>query len=198
MALGERIKQVDERIAARFRRHRSAAVITSLPGIGTLLGAEFLVATGGDMAAFAGPATWPADAGLAPDPVTRGGAPATCTGPDATTACSTGSSTHPPWSASRTAMHPGPSTTASAPKARNTPRPCWPWPAAASTSCGPCSATTSPTSHDPPPARQPARQPDHRITAHSHLTNSLRVLLGRAGARRGPGWPGPPRRVSRR
>jgi transposase len=68
MALGQRIKQVDERIAARFRRHRAAAVITSLPGIGTLLGAEFLVATGGDMAAFAGPGHLAGYAGLAPAP----------------------------------------------------------------------------------------------------------------------------------
>jgi transposase len=68
MALNERVRQADELIAARFRRHRSAAVITSLPGIGPLPGAEFLVATGGDMAAFAGSGHLAGYAGLAPAP----------------------------------------------------------------------------------------------------------------------------------
>lgn len=52
MALDEQVKEVDELIGDRFRRHPSADVITSLPGIGVLLGAEFLVATGGDLDAF--------------------------------------------------------------------------------------------------------------------------------------------------
>ena len=68
MALNERIGQVDERIAGRFRRHPAAAVITSLPGIGVLLGAEFLVATGGDMAAFNSADHLAGYAGLAPAP----------------------------------------------------------------------------------------------------------------------------------
>ena len=55
-------------IADRFRRHRSAAVIASLPGIGPLLGAEFTVATGGDMAAFAGSGHLAGYAALAPAP----------------------------------------------------------------------------------------------------------------------------------
>jgi transposase len=68
MSLGTRIRQIDQRIQDRFRRHRAAAVITSLPGIGTLLGAEFLVATGGDMAAFASADHLAGYAGLAPAP----------------------------------------------------------------------------------------------------------------------------------
>lgn len=68
MTLGARIRQIDLRIQDRFRRHRAAAVITSLPGIGTLLGAEFLVATGGDMAAFASADHLAGYAGLAPAP----------------------------------------------------------------------------------------------------------------------------------
>ena len=68
MTLGARIRQIDQRIQERFRRHRAAGVITSLPGIGTLLGAEFLVATGGDMAAFASPDHLAGYAGLAPAP----------------------------------------------------------------------------------------------------------------------------------
>ena len=68
MALNARIKSIDERIEGRFRRHHTAAVITSMPGIGVLLGAEFLVATGGDMAAFASADHLAGYAGLAPAP----------------------------------------------------------------------------------------------------------------------------------
>jgi transposase len=68
MALEERIRQIDQRIQERFRRHRSAAVITSLPGVGVLLGAEFLVATGGNMKAFASADHLASYAGLAPAP----------------------------------------------------------------------------------------------------------------------------------
>jgi transposase len=68
MSLGERIRQIDQRIQDRFHRHRAAAVITSLPGIGVLLGAEFLVATGGDMNAFASADHLAGYAGLAPAP----------------------------------------------------------------------------------------------------------------------------------
>jgi transposase len=37
--LGERIREIDKLIEDRFRRHRLAQVITSMPGIGPLLGA---------------------------------------------------------------------------------------------------------------------------------------------------------------
>lgn len=52
MALNEKITETDKLIEGRFREHRHAEVITSMPGIGPLLGAEFLAATGGDMDAF--------------------------------------------------------------------------------------------------------------------------------------------------
>jgi transposase len=68
MALDEQVRQVDELIGDRFRRHPSAGVITSLPGIGVLLGAEFLVATGGDMAAFGSADRLASFAGVAPVP----------------------------------------------------------------------------------------------------------------------------------
>jgi len=68
ITLGTRIRQTGLRIQDRFRGHRAAAVITSLPGIGTLPGAEFLVATGGDMAAFASADHLAGYAGLAPAP----------------------------------------------------------------------------------------------------------------------------------
>ena len=93
LALDEQIKQVDELIQGRFRRHPAAEVILSLPGMGVLLGAEFLAATGGDMAAFGTPDRLASLAGVAPVPVTRGGWSATCTAPSATTGACSGCST---------------------------------------------------------------------------------------------------------
>lgn len=46
IALDDRIKATDADIEGRFRRHHLADVITSLPGIGFRLGAEFLAAVG--------------------------------------------------------------------------------------------------------------------------------------------------------
>jgi len=55
-------------IEERFRRHRHAEIILSMPGFGIILGAEFLAATGGDIAAFGNPDRLAAVAGLAPVP----------------------------------------------------------------------------------------------------------------------------------
>src|SRR5580704_8477589 len=68
MALSKQTTNTDKLIEGRFHQHERAAVITSLPGIGTLLGAEFLAATGGDMASFATPDRLAAFAGLSPAP----------------------------------------------------------------------------------------------------------------------------------
>jgi len=68
IALDEQVKEVDELIRDRFRRHPSAAVITSMPGIGILLGAEFLAATSGDMTAFGSADRLASFAGVAPVP----------------------------------------------------------------------------------------------------------------------------------
>lgn len=66
--LGERVKATDALIEDRFHCHPAHDVITSLPGIGVLLGAEFLAATGGDMTAFASADHLAGFAGLAPAP----------------------------------------------------------------------------------------------------------------------------------
>ncbi|GAB3972515.1 IS110 family transposase [Actinoallomurus acanthiterrae] len=68
MALNEQIKHIDLLIEDRFRRHELAEVIISMPGIGVLLGAEFLAATGGDLTAYASADHLAAYAGLAPVP----------------------------------------------------------------------------------------------------------------------------------
>jgi transposase len=68
MTLNEQIRNVDKLIEGRFRQHEHAEVISSLPGIGTILGAEFLAATGGDMTAFGTSDRLAGFAGLAPAP----------------------------------------------------------------------------------------------------------------------------------
>ncbi|MEU1543646.1 IS110 family transposase [Actinacidiphila glaucinigra] len=72
MALDEEIARTDAAIEARFRQHQHAEVITSMPGIGTLLGAEFIACTGGDMDAFGSPGRLAGVAGLAPVPKDSG------------------------------------------------------------------------------------------------------------------------------
>jgi transposase len=52
MALNQQIIEIDKTIEARFREHQDFEVITSMPGLGVILGAEFLAATGGDMSLF--------------------------------------------------------------------------------------------------------------------------------------------------
>lgn len=71
--LNGKITQTDKLIVGQFREHELAQVIESIPGIGPFLGAEFLVAIGGNLdafptsdrlAAFAGVAPAPRDSGL--------------------------------------------------------------------------------------------------------------------------------------
>ncbi|MEU5840201.1 IS110 family transposase [Streptomyces diacarni] len=66
MALNEQIAETDKLIEGRFREHQHAEVIASVPGIGPLLGAEFLAATGGDMNAFENADRLAGFAGVAP------------------------------------------------------------------------------------------------------------------------------------
>lgn len=68
IGLNEQIAEIDKLIADRFRDHELADVIASMPGIGPLLGAEFLAATGGDMTRFASADRLASFAGLAPAP----------------------------------------------------------------------------------------------------------------------------------
>ncbi|WP_435810388.1 IS110 family transposase [Streptomyces mirabilis] len=67
-ALDDEIAQINALIEQRFREHPDAAVITSMPGIGDTLGAEFIAATGGDMAVFGSSDRLAGVAGLAPVP----------------------------------------------------------------------------------------------------------------------------------
>ncbi|MCF2534071.1 IS110 family transposase [Yinghuangia soli] len=68
MGLNEQIAEIDKLIAARFRDHELAEVISSMPGIGPLLGAEFLAATAGDMTRYGTADRLASLAGVAPVP----------------------------------------------------------------------------------------------------------------------------------
>ncbi|AUS81351.1 IS110 family transposase [Actinoalloteichus sp. AHMU CJ021] len=72
MALDDEIAETDALIEGRFRRHRHAVAVLSMPGVGPLLGAEFIALTGGDMAAFGSADRLAGVAGLAPVPKDSG------------------------------------------------------------------------------------------------------------------------------
>ncbi len=68
MTLDTEICDTETMIEDRFRRHQHAEIILSMPGFGVTLGAEFLAATGGDMAAFDSVNRLAGVSGLAPVP----------------------------------------------------------------------------------------------------------------------------------
>lgn len=65
LGLKERIKSIDEEIGQRFFARPEARILTSLPGMGSTLGAEFLVAVG-DIGTFESADRLAAYAGLVP------------------------------------------------------------------------------------------------------------------------------------
>jgi hypothetical protein len=65
LALKERIARIDEELGRRFFARPEARILTSLPGMGPILGAEFLVAVG-DVSAFESADQLAAYAGLVP------------------------------------------------------------------------------------------------------------------------------------
>ncbi len=70
--LDRQVKDTTRLITGRFRTHPHAAIIESLPGMGPVLGAECVVATGGNLAAFATSGRLAAYAGLVPVPQDSG------------------------------------------------------------------------------------------------------------------------------
>jgi transposase len=65
LSLKERIESIDEEIGERFFARPEARILTSLPGTGPILGAEFLVAVG-DISAFESADRLAAYSGLVP------------------------------------------------------------------------------------------------------------------------------------
>lgn len=66
LELDRQIKDTDKLITDRFRAHPQSRIIESLPGLGPILGAEFVVATAGDLAGFATAGRLASYAGLVP------------------------------------------------------------------------------------------------------------------------------------
>jgi transposase IS116/IS110/IS902 family protein len=66
--LNPELADVDAMIEAEFQQHRFAAIITSMPGFGHLLGAELLATTNGDLTSFNTADRLAGIAGLAPVP----------------------------------------------------------------------------------------------------------------------------------
>ncbi|MEU1789075.1 IS110 family transposase [Streptomyces sparsogenes] len=67
LALDDRLQRIDKQIRETFRSHPQAEIIESLPGMGPILGAEFVVAAG-DLAAYADAGHLASAAGLVPVP----------------------------------------------------------------------------------------------------------------------------------
>ncbi|WFB10334.1 IS110 family transposase [Streptomyces sp. LX-29] len=67
LALDNRLKRIDKQIRETFRSHPQAEIIESLPGMGPILGAEFVVAAG-DLSAYADAGHLASAAGLVPVP----------------------------------------------------------------------------------------------------------------------------------
>ena len=140
------IKDTGKLITSRFRDHPQARIIESLPGMGPILGAQFLVATdGGPWRRSPAPAAWPPTPASCPSPATPGASPATTTGPSASTGRCGRSSTSWRCPASAPKDHRRSSTSANGTRTSSIPRPCSPWPGAWSTSCGRCCAITGST-----------------------------------------------------
>ncbi|MEU0211320.1 IS110 family transposase [Streptomyces canus] len=67
LSLDDRLKRVDRQIRETFRTHPQAEIIESLPGMGPILGAEFVVAAG-DLSTYADAGHLASAAGLVPVP----------------------------------------------------------------------------------------------------------------------------------
>jgi len=67
LVLNDRIKDIDSRVTTTFRAHPQAGIIESLPGMGPILGAELIAATG-DLNGYANAGRLASAAGLVPVP----------------------------------------------------------------------------------------------------------------------------------
>lgn len=145
MALNQQVAELDKLIEVRFRDHHTFEVITSLPGLSVILGAEFLAATGGDMSAFGTPDRLAGFGGVAPVPRDSGKISGNLRRPQRYSRRLQRVFCTSALSASEGARSPDGFTTASEPRASAIPRPSSPWPAVASSS-GPFYVTDGPMS----------------------------------------------------
>ncbi|MEU8952292.1 transposase [Streptomyces sp. NPDC048489] len=68
MALNQQVTQLHKATEARFREHRNFEVLTNMPGLGVILGAESLATTGDDMSLIATANRLAGFGGVAPVP----------------------------------------------------------------------------------------------------------------------------------
>jgi transposase len=68
LRIDQELAEIDLLIAGRLVQHREAAIVASMSGIGPVLAAELVAATGGDILGFGSPDRLAAAAGLAPVP----------------------------------------------------------------------------------------------------------------------------------
>ena len=123
LGLKERINTLDEELEKRFFARPEARILTSLPGMGPILGAEFLVAVG-DISAFKSAERLAAYAGLVPAAKDSGKRVGNYRFlGEVATRFSSGSYTSRPLPASVALRNPGPSTTARGLRAKGIPKP---------------------------------------------------------------------------
>lgn len=163
MSLDTEIAETETMIEERFRRHRHAEIILSMPGFGVILGAEFIAATGGDLSAFASADRLAGVSGLAPVPRDSGRISGNLKRPRRydrrlLRACYLSAQI-----AIRPTPHRGSTTIANEPKVNATPRQCLP--------LGP--PTPQRLVGDAP---RPQALSTHRAYSCGGLTSSLRVL----------------------
>src|SRR5215216_5765006 len=121
LAIKDRIESIDEELRQRFFARPEAKILSSLPGMGTLLGAEFLVAVG-DVSAFESADQLAAYAGLVPAAHDSGKRVGNKKGCVAATRFSSESSTNRPSLVCAALQSPEPSTIARGLRAKDTPR----------------------------------------------------------------------------
>jgi transposase len=93
------LKALDSEIVELFHELPQAGIIESLPGMGPILGAEFVTATGGDLSASLLRTTWPPTRAWRRSRMTPAGAPASTPDPRDTAGPCVGPSTSAPWPA---------------------------------------------------------------------------------------------------
>lgn len=116
MTLDTEIDATETMIEDRFRRHRHAEIILSMPGFGVVLGAEFLAATGGEMSAFDSVDRLAGVSGLAPVPWIPGASAAISNAPVATIGACCAPAICPPKSPSAPTLPRAPTMTARDPR----------------------------------------------------------------------------------
>lgn len=147
LALDERIKRLDQQIRQTFRTHPQAAIIESLPGMGPILGAEFIVAAG-DLASYADAGHLASAAGLVPVPRDSGRRTGNLHRPKRYSDASAGCSTSPPRPASSATAPTATTTSRNEPRAASTPGRDRPRPPTRRSPLGP--PTGQPTLHHNP------------------------------------------------